>query len=133
MVPQTLASWGILKDVTHIVNRDWSFVQWMGAQSIHRHVLRPPLVLKGGGRRWDVLQDNVRCRVSRMSPTSTNATYAVVNVAEIPLQHTNLVGVERVELMGVANSRLDMNDDGESGNERLGEHSCSICMIRASD
>ena len=72
-------------------------------------------------------------KVSRKSPTSTNATYVVVSVAEIPLQHTNLVGVEWVELMGVTSNGLDMNNSGECGNERLEEHSCSICMVRAGD
>ena len=62
-----------------------------------------------------------------------SATYATVGIAEVPLQHTNLVGVERVELMGVANSGLDMNDDGENGGERREEHNCSVCvyMVRA--
>jgi len=80
--------------------------------------MRPSLVLKYGGSRCDVLQDNVGHRVSRMPSTSTSTTYAVVGVAEIPLQHTNLVGVERMELMGVANSGLETNDDGECGSER---------------
>ncbi len=71
--------------------------------------------------------------MSRKPPTSTSATHVVVSVAEVPLQHTNLVGVERVELMGVTSNGLDMNDNGECGNERLEEHSCSICMVRAGD
>ena len=57
----------------------------------------------------------------------------VVSVAEIPLQHTDLVGVERMKLMGVTSNGLDLNDNGECGNERLEEHSCSICMIRADE
>jgi hypothetical protein len=57
----------VVKKVTHILNnRGRSFVQWMGAQSIHRRVLRPSLVLKRGGRRWDLLQENVGRRVSRI-------------------------------------------------------------------
>ena len=129
-----MSTMGVVKNVTHILNNgDRSFVQWMGAQSIHRRMLRPPLVLKCGGGRRDVLQEIVRRRVSRKSPTSTSATHVVISVAEIPLQHTNLVGVERVELMGVASSGLDMNNNGECGNERLEEHCYSICMVRAGD
>ena len=37
----------------------------------------------------------------------------MISIAEIPLQHTDLVGVERMELMGVANSGLNMNNDSE--------------------
>ena len=55
----------------------------------------------------------------------------MVIITEIPLQHTNLVGVERMELMGAANSGLDMNNDGEKGGERCKEHNYSMCMVRA--
>lgn len=55
----------------------------------------------------------------------------MVSIAEIPLQHTNLVGVERMKLMGVANSRPDVNNDGEYGGERREEHNSSMCIISA--
>jgi hypothetical protein len=50
----------VVKNVTHILNNgDRSFVQRTGAQAIHMRVLRPPLVLKCGGRRCGVLRENV--------------------------------------------------------------------------
>jgi hypothetical protein len=50
----------------------------------------------------------------------------MVGIAEIPLQHTDPVSVERLELMGVANSGLEMDDYGKHGGERRGKHGCSI-------
>jgi hypothetical protein len=55
----------------------------------------------------------------------------MVGIAKVPLQHTDLVSMDRVELMGVSNSDLDM-DDNEGGDERREEHNYSMLSMKSS-